>query len=162
LLQSGADPEHILQTYRALTVSLLRAANHGSAPPPKRSASHPGVRRAARRVRASFAESLSLDELANELQMSKCHLARCFERALGVPPHRYRRLLRLQAARRLLEAGLSVGEAANETGFADAPHLTRAFREWLGVSPAAWGNAWRASDPWSEQAPKTIAPPKID
>jgi len=162
LLQSGAEPELILHAYRTLTVSLLRTANDASAPTPKRRASHPGVRRAARRVRASFAESLSLDELANELQMSKCHLARCFERALGVPPHRYRRLLRLQAARRLLEAGFSVGEAANETGFADAPHLTRAFREWLGVSPAAWGNAWRASDPWSEQAPKTIAPPKID
>jgi AraC-like DNA-binding protein len=119
------------------------------------------VRRAVRRVRESFAESLSLDELASELQMSKCHLARCFERALGVPPHRYRRLLRLQAARRLLEAGFSVGEAASETGFADAPHLTRAFRDWLGVSPAAWGSAWRASDPWSEHAPKTIAPPKL-
>jgi AraC-like DNA-binding protein len=160
LLQAGAEPELILEAYRALTVSLLRVANYASAPVPKRSASHPGVRRAARRVRSSFAESLSLDELASELQMSKCHLARCFERALGVPPHRYRRLLRLQAARRLLEAGFSVGEAASETGFADAPHLTRAFRDWLGVSPAAWGSAWRASDPWSEQAPKTIAPPK--
>lgn len=162
LLESGAEPELVLPAYRALTVSLLRGANDVSAPAVKRRASHPGVRRAARRVRESFAESLSLDDLANELEMSKCHLARCFERSLGVPPHRYRRLLRLQAARRLLEAGFSVGEAANETGFADAPHLTRAFREWLGVSPAAWGNAWRASDPWSEQAPKTIAPPKAD
>lgn len=162
LLHAGAEAELILQAYQALTVSLLRAANYASAPAAKRQASHPGVRRAARRVRASFAESLSLDELASELQMSKCHLARCFERALGVPPHRYRRLLRLHAARRLLEAGFSVGEAASETGFADAPHLTRAFREWLGVSPAAWGSAWRTSDPWSEQAPKTIAPPKID
>jgi len=160
LFQGSAEPDLILQAYRALTVSLLRAANHGTAPPVRRSASHPGVRRAVKRVRESFAESLSLDELANELQMSKCHLARCFERALGVPPHRYRRLLRLQAARRLLEAGCAVGEAASETGFADAPHLTRAFRDWLGVSPAAWGSAWRASDPWSEQAPKTIAPPR--
>jgi len=160
LLQSSAEPEAILPVYRALTVGLLRASNHAAAPVAKRGASHPGVRRAARRVRASFAESLSLEDLASELQMSKCHLARCFERALGVPPHRYRRLLRLQAARRLLESGLSVSEAANETGFADAPHLTRAFRDWLGVSPAAWGSAWRASDPWSEQAPRTIAPPK--
>jgi len=159
LLHTCADAEAILEAYEAATSAILRLAVHDQAGGAKRSAAHPGVRRAARRVRASFAESLSLDDLANELRISKCHLARCFERALGVPPHRYRRLLRLQAARRLLEAGLSVGEAASQTGFADAPHLTRAFRSWLGVSPGAWGNAWRASDPWSPAAPQTLPPP---
>lgn len=161
LLEAGADIEAILQAYRAITATVLQAANHAPATAARRGASHPGVRRAVKRVKASFAESLSLDDLATELSMSKCHLARCFERSLGVPPHRYRRLLRLQAARRLLESGLSVGEAASETGFADAPHLTRAFREWLGVSPAAWGSAWRASDPWSKQAPQTMPPPNL-
>jgi len=159
LLEADGDPEAILQTYQATAVALLRAANDGASSV-SRTASHPAVRRAARRVKDNFAESLSLEELAAELQMSKCHLARCFERALGVPPHRYRRLLRLRAARRLLEGGLSVGEAAGETGFADAPHLTRAFRDWLGVSPAAWGSAWRASDPWTKRVPQTLPPPK--
>jgi len=159
LLESGSDPEAVEQAYRSVTLGLLRSANQG--PPVRRSACHPGVRRAAKRVRATFAESPSLEELANELQMSKCHLARCFERSLGVPPHRYRRLLRLRVARRLLEAGLSVGDAASDTGFADAPHLTRAFRDWLGVSPAAWGTAWRAGDPWSKLAPQTMPPPKL-
>jgi AraC-like DNA-binding protein len=162
LLDAASDPEAILQAYQAITEAVLHAANPSNAPALRRSPCHPGVRRAAKRVRASFAESLSLEDLASELRMSKCHLARCFERSLGVPPHRYRRLLRLQSAKRLLEAGLSVGEAANATGFADAPHLTRAFRDWLGVSPAAWGSAWRASDPWSPQAPRTMPPPKPD
>jgi AraC-like DNA-binding protein len=54
-----------------------------------------------------------------------------------------------------------VAEVADGTGFADAPHLTRAFREWLGVSPAAWGNAWRASDPWTDKRPKTMPPPML-
>ena len=159
VLEAAGDVDAMLRAYRAITLALLRASNLGTVAV-RRSACHPGVRRAVKRLRASFAESLTLDDLASELRMSKCHLARCFERSLGVPPHRYRRLLRLQSARRLLERGLSVGEAAGETGFADAPHLTRAFRDWLGVSPAAWGSAWRASDPWSEQLPQTIAPPK--
>jgi transcriptional regulator GlxA family with amidase domain len=160
LLEEAADADAISRAYRTVVAGLWLSAEHSAASAPRRGPSHPGVRRAAKRVRADFAESLSLEDLASELSMSKCHLARCFERALGVPPHRYRRLLRLQAARRLLEGGLSVAEAASKTGFADAPHLTRAFREWLGVSPAAWGSAWRASDPWSKRAPQTIAPPK--
>jgi len=159
LLESAAGPEAILQAYQAITAGLLRTAGQGVASEVRRNPCHPGVRRAAKRVKTGFAEALSLADLASELRMSKCHLARCFERSLGVPPHRYRRLLRLQSARRLLENGLSVGDAASETGFADAPHLTRAFRDWLGVSPAAWGSAWRASDPWCK-APRTIAPPK--
>ncbi len=146
LLRSATELEAIVRAYRAITVALLRSASQGAAPA-RRSPRHPGVRRAAKRVRANFAESLSLDDLASELGMSKCHLARCFERSVGLPPQRYRRLLRLQSARRFLEAGFSVGEAASETGFADAPHLTRAFRHWIGISPAAWGSAWRASDP---------------
>lgn len=161
MFESGADVAEIEHAYWSVTRALLRCASQSAVPSARRTPCHPGVRRAVKRVRSSFAESLSLDDLASELQMSKCHLARCFERSLGVPPHRYRRLLRLQAARRFLEAGHSVGDAANETGFADAPHLTRAFREWLGVSPAAWGSAWRASDPWSERAPQTMRPPKL-
>jgi AraC-like DNA-binding protein len=160
LLASGADADAILQAYGALAADVVQSEHQSREFVASRSPSHPGVRRALRRLRESFAESLSLEDLANELSMSKCHLARCFERSLGIPPHRYRRLLRLRAARRLLERGLSVGEAANETGFADAPHLTRAFREWLGVSPGAWGSAWRAGDPWRKDAPQTIAPPR--
>jgi len=161
LFESQAGAAQIERAYASVTRALLLRASQSAVPATRRSPCHPGVRRAVKRVRASFAESLSLDDLASELQMSKCHFARCFERSLGVPPHRYRRLLRLQAARRFLEAGHSVGDAANETGFADAPHLTRAFRDWLGVSPAAWGSAWRASDPWSERAPQTVRPPQL-
>ncbi|HET7541327.1 MAG TPA: AraC family transcriptional regulator [Polyangiaceae bacterium] len=161
LLEANGEPETILQAFRAATIALLHTANSGGRSA-SRVPSHPAVRRAVRRVKGNVAESLSLEDLAAELRMSKCHLARCFERTLGVPPHRYRRLLRLRAARRLLEAGLSVSEAAGETGFADAPHLTRAFRDWLGVSPAAWGSAWRASNPWVKDIPQTLPPPKPD
>ena len=68
-----------MRAYREITLTLLRSANQGALPSLKRTPCHPGVRRAAKRVRDSFAESLSLEDLASELQMSKCHLARCFE-----------------------------------------------------------------------------------
>jgi AraC-like DNA-binding protein len=158
LIESGAQPELVEQAYRTATGALLCQITLKS---PVRSGSvrHPGVRRAVERLKSSFSTSISLADLAHEVQMSKYHLAHCFRNACGVAPHRYQRLLRIQCARRLLESGFSVGDAANETGFADAPHLCRAFRESIGVSPAAWANAWRASDPWTTRALRTLPPP---
>jgi AraC-like DNA-binding protein len=115
--------------------------------------------RAAERVRASLAEPLSLSDLASEMRMSKYYLAHSFQHSLGVPPHRYRKLLRIQCARRLLERGLTVDDAALKTGFADSPHLSRAFSEWFGVSPSAWRNAWRACDPWNDPAGPPLTEP---
>ncbi|MES1178586.1 MAG: AraC family transcriptional regulator [Myxococcales bacterium] len=160
LLENGASAATVETAYRSATTALLRVAT--ATRDVTRTVCHPGVRRAAVRAAASLSEPLSLEQMAREVRMSKCHLVRCFQNALGVPPHRYRTLLRLQRARRLLETGLSVAEVAEETGFADAPHLTRSFREWLGVSPAAWGNAWRASDPWTEKRPRTMPPPVLN
>ncbi|HEY0466868.1 MAG TPA: helix-turn-helix domain-containing protein, partial [Polyangiaceae bacterium] len=58
-----------------------------------------------------------------------------------VAPHKYQKLLRLQSARRLIERGLCVREAAAASGFADEAHLSRSFRDWLGVSPGTWRRA---------------------
>jgi AraC-like DNA-binding protein len=46
--------------------------------------------------------------------------------------------LRLRSARRLLAAGVPAATAAAEAGFADQPHLTRWFRRYYGVTPAAY------------------------
>jgi AraC-like DNA-binding protein len=160
LLTSGACAQAVDAAYRSLTAQLLRSAGLSSISGPMHGPRHPGVRRAVKRLRADLAEPLSLEKLGTELRMSKSHLVRCFQQALGVPPQRYRKLVRLQRARRLLESGHSVGETSVQTGFADAPHLSRDFRDWLGVSPAAWRSAWRASNPWKTQLPRTI-PPQI-
>jgi AraC-like DNA-binding protein len=106
---------------------------------------HPSVRQAREYLHESLAANVSLDDLARATNLSKFHLARCFRETTGMAPHQYQKLLRLQAARRLLEAGATVRAAATRTGFADASHLTRAFREWLGVPPGQWAQAAGAS-----------------
>jgi AraC-like DNA-binding protein len=102
---------------------------------------HPSVRRAKELLHESFAGNVSLDDLAKATRLSKFHLARCFREYTGMAPHQYQKLLRLQAARRLLETGETVRSAASRSGFADASHLTRAFRDWLGVAPGQWAVA---------------------
>jgi AraC-like DNA-binding protein len=158
LVESRANAPSIEQAYREVTGAILRQLA-GSSPARMGPVRHPGVRRAVERLKSSFSKTLSLADLASEARLSKYYLAHCFCKAYGVAPHRYQKLLRVQAARRLLERGLSVADAADEAGFADAPHLSRAFRDSLGVSPGAWASAWRASDPWTSRALLTIPPP---
>lgn len=146
-LSQGADSLASEEAYAEATHELLRAAADRN---PHRQASgrfHPGVRRAIEHLRQRFREAVSLEELAKEARLTKFHFSRCFREATGFPPHQYQKLLRVHEARRLLEQGCSVEEAGATAGFADAPHLTRAFREWIGVPPGAWARARRPT--WS-------------
>jgi AraC-like DNA-binding protein len=129
------------QYYVESTTLLLEHAAERSPLRPRLGRHHPSVKRALDMLHDVYARNVSLDDLAQETRLSKFHLARCFRETTGMAPHQYQKLLRLQAGRRLLEAGDSVRDTAARTGFADAAHFARAFRTWLGVSPSQWASA---------------------
>ena len=159
LVLSPDDSAVFEEAFHDLTADIVREAAETGASKRTGSASHPGIRRAMERLISDFREPTSLDDLAKEARLSKFHFVRCFRQATGLSPHRYRKLLRVLSARRLLEQGMSVAEAASQASFADASHLSRTFRDWLGVTPGLWANAWRASEPSPQAAPRTIPPP---
>lgn len=140
-VNAGQSRLEIDQWYVESTARLLEHTGHAELGLRRSGRHHPSVRRAREFLHDSFAANVSLDDLARATNLSKFHLARCFRECTGMAPHQYQKLLRLQAARRLLETGQTVRSAANTAGFADASHLTRAFREWLGVSPGQWALA---------------------
>jgi AraC-like DNA-binding protein len=81
---------------------------------------------------------LSADDLAAAAGCSRHAAYRAFTQAYGLAPSDYQRQLRVQAARRLLSAGVTPARAAAEAGFADQAHLTRWFRRYYGVTPGAY------------------------
>lgn len=101
-----------------------------------------GLRRELARVRdhlqANLTSNVTLDELAALDGISKYHLARMFTDAFGVPPHAYQILLRVNAARALLDAGVDIAEASARVGFADQAHLTRHFKKAFSVTPGQY------------------------
>lgn len=112
---------------------------------PTRSSSRPltpGDRRALRRASEYLAERLahnvSLDELAAVAEIGKFRLVRLFRQHTGLPPHALQIAHRVRAARRLLEAGDSIADAAAATGFSDQSHLHRHFQRSLGVTPGEY------------------------
>lgn len=77
--------------------------------------------------------------LAALVRLSEDHFARAFKVSVGYPPHAYVVERRVEHAKSLLLGGdLALSEVALAAGFADQAHLTRRFRERVGVSPASW------------------------
>jgi AraC-like DNA-binding protein len=158
LLSEGARGDVVQAACVQVTTDLLLSAGT-SAFPRRNHGGHPTIRRAIEKMKSGLSETASLGELAAQARLSKFHFARSFRKTTGLAPHQYRKLLRVEQARRLLEGGLSVTDTAQRMGFSDASHLVRSFRDCLGVAPGVWAKAWRASDPSPDHTPTTILPP---
>lgn len=95
-----------------------------------------------RRVRdyleAHATRAVTLSELSTVAGIGEFHLVRSFRRVFGLPPYAYHLQVRINRARRLLRRGHPVAEVALETGFADQAHLTRHFRNLVGLTPGVY------------------------
>ena len=96
------------------------------------------IRTVRERLESDFAEDLRLDALAGLAGCSPCRLNRTFCAAVGMPPHEYQSMLRVREAKRLIREGASLAEAALGAGFSDQSHMTRRFRQFMGMTPGTF------------------------
>ncbi len=94
-------------------------------------------------LHAHYARNVTLDELAALVNFSPYYLLRSFRQVVGLPPHAYLTSVRINHARRLLQAGASLADVAASTGFTDQSHLSRHFKRLVGVSPGQYRRAHR-------------------
>ncbi len=101
-------------------------------------------RRIVEYIEAHLADTLSVECLAAVAGVSGHFLLRHFKARFGSAPHAYVLARRLERARVLLvDSDCDVATIANQTGFADQPHLTRAFKRAYDATPAAYRRARR-------------------
>jgi AraC family transcriptional regulator len=87
-------------------------------------------------VEGHLHERISLDDLAATVGMGRCRFVRRFRRSTGTSPHDFVLERRVARARTLLtRTGTPLPDVACRCGFADQSHLTRVFRERVGVTP---------------------------
>lgn len=105
---------------------------------------HPlAVQRVRDYLDAHCCETVSLDQLALLVGLNPHYLARLFQRSIGVPPHAYQLMRRLQHAKTLIRGGLSLADTAVDTGFTDQSHLHRHFKRMMGITPGQYRGAIR-------------------
>lgn len=88
-------------------------------------------------INAHYNETLHLDQIAQQVHMSKYHFCRQFKDAVGATFVEYVNSIRMKKAHQmLLETNLSLSDIAIQTGFSSNSQMTRAFRSFYQVTPS--------------------------
>jgi AraC family transcriptional regulator len=101
--------------------------------------STPKLRRVLDCILANLASDLSLNVLAELVDLSPRHLCRSFKRATGTSLYQYILKERIERSKALLRIGnTSVAEVALSVGFSSQSHFADAFRKHTGTTPGGF------------------------
>lgn len=90
-----------------------------------------------RYVDANLHRSVSVEDLASCVCMSRSHFHERFRASQGLTPHQYLLRARLERARMLIEeTGLPLWDISHRAGFSSQSALTNAMRKYLSLTPA--------------------------
>ncbi len=118
----------------------LGRVRHGSSPSAKRDL----VLKATQLLEERHSDSIAFGEIAHELGVNRCHLARSFREHHDCTMGAYLRGLRVERVRQALrETNLPLASIAHSAGFVDQSHCTRVFRGIVGLTPAAYRRSVR-------------------
>ena len=115
-----------------LTLEALHTAGEGDAGPRQDESLSPVLKY----LRERCAETLTVDQIAEDNHISKYYLCRLFRKMTGLTLMQYLYEQRLALARQQLTATRqSIGEIAQNCGFGSASHFCATFRRREGMSP---------------------------
>lgn len=86
-----------------------------------------------------YAESISLESIANAFYVSKEHLSRSFKQKTGTTINDYLVMQRMDKAKSLLkESQVSIKDVAAMTGYCDLAYFYRVFKKYTGIAPGEY------------------------
>jgi len=112
------------------------------------------IRRAIALLRAHPNKDLNIDQLANEVGLSRSRFYDLFQICTGFSPRAYLDLLCIEAAIARLSSGHGkIAELSAELGFSAQSNFTRFFLNQVGIPPSAYRRAASRSEPDADAAP---------
>jgi AraC family transcriptional regulator len=90
-------------------------------------------------VDANMEDDLSLDEMAQSVELSAAHFARMFRKSTGETPHQFVLRQKIERAKAMLrDRATRVLDVAVACGFKTQQHFAQVFRDVCGVSPTEY------------------------
>jgi AraC family transcriptional regulator len=126
-----------------LVMAAVQPARRHAALRPRGGLSAAARRRVVDWIEAHLHEGFTLADLAAQAVLSEFHFARMFRASMGVTPHAWvaqRRFARACELLRNRRGPPPLEQVAAACGYSHASHLSRRFREELGMTPARFRN----------------------
>lgn len=97
--------------------------------------------RSIRYIKENFDKPITLDLMAQEGGLSKCHFCREFKKATGMTPMHFLSRMRIKRAKDLLSKDLPISSIAMKIGFNDLSSFNRNFKMFVGLTPTEFRNS---------------------
>lgn len=90
-------------------------------------------------MKENYSEGVTVDDLAQLVNISKSHFMSCFKRTVGIGAIEYLLQIRMRAAMELLtETTLSVAEISGRCGYNNLSNFNRHFKKIVGCTPVEY------------------------
>ncbi len=135
-MQAETSIQRKMQIARGMYVELAEAVD--------RSRSQMGaytgpIRKAVNTLRHNYSQNLSLNQLAEQVNMSPSHLSRTFSKEVGMSISQYVAALRCEEAASMLKNGdASIQEISAYVGYLDNNYFVKVFKKQYGMTPSEY------------------------
>lgn len=141
ILNTSDDPlEKACVMYQILNILI---GNYGerSVKGARRDFMRADIRKAIEFLHCSYAQTLTVKEIAAVAGLSEFYFMRTFQAMTGLSVHQYLTQIRLVRAKGLLSRGMHASQVASDVGFFDQSHLIKHFRAHFGTTPGLFAAA---------------------
>lgn len=135
--QKNTGYEDVCQAYmEILIIRLMRSISLTVQSEPHQSTGNRQCVAARRYIDLHFKDTLTLEQLAEEVHMNKFYLSHAFKREYGISPINYMISRRIDESKYLLaETDLSLSQIAQMLGFSSPSYFSQVFHRTQSVSP---------------------------
>jgi len=139
MIRNGADhPERIQNFVNHFELFLLSLLDQQPLIPAQESSEDRDIRLYSRIVEvlnANLTSWVTLDDLAHMLGYGKSHIKHVFSKFSDIGIHKYLLKLKIAAAIRMLESGMTSGEISRQLAFSNQNYFSSVFKRETGLSP---------------------------
>jgi len=99
------------------------------------------IARSIRYLSSCLNETVTIDDMAAQVGMSRAVFHRKFKQATTMSPIQFVKSMRLNNAAMKIAGGMNISEAAMEVGYVSSSQFSREFKRMYGQSPRQWNHS---------------------